>query len=107
MNGSCAVCWGDMESSAPAGQSGADREPQGSRAEAAAEAAKEDAEESGPGQSLPCGHAFHRACIRRWLKQCHTCAPPSSWRKPVHRCAQQLLWTLRARLPLGLHTALT
>ena len=67
MNGSCAVCWGEMGAPLPrvamrllgAG-------PPGPPAPVDAHA---------PGKALPCGHAFHTACIRRWLTQCHGCAP--------------------------------
>ena len=53
MNGNCAVCWSEMTVllSQP-----------------------EEAEQPGqgqPGKALPCGHAFHESCIKRWLKQCH------------------------------------
>ena len=75
MNGNCAVCWSGM---APAGSDAA-----GSAEEEAEQLEEErqpgsdsidsglDPAVSSTGQALPCGHAFHESCIRRWLAQCH------------------------------------
>lgn len=54
MNGSCAICWSEMH---PA-----------TSAATLAQAAKDAGQVS---KALPCAHAFHNACIQRWLKQCH------------------------------------
>ncbi len=38
---------------------------------AEAEGVEEDDADEGPARTLQCGHAFHEACIRKWLEQCH------------------------------------
>ena len=65
MNNNCAVCWSEMGAPLP-------RAPMllmgaGSPALAALNATPLYA----PGKSLACGHAFHEACIKQWLAQCH------------------------------------
>ena len=67
MNNNCAVCWSEMGAPllrAPMLLMGA-----GSPALAALNATPLYA----PGKSLACGHAFHEACIKQWLAQCHGC----------------------------------
>lgn len=64
MNGSCAVCWGDMGAPLPRAAMQMLGAGGGARPPAPVEALA-------PGKALPCGHAFHTACIRRWLAQCH------------------------------------
>ena len=68
MNNNCAVCWSEMGPPMP-------RAPMllmgaGSPALASLNATPHYA----PGKSLICGHAFHEACIKQWLAQCHGCA---------------------------------
>ncbi|CAL8462140.1 g1671 [Coccomyxa elongata] len=65
MNNNCAVCWSEMGAPMP-------RAPMllmgaGGPGLAALHAAPAHA----PGKSLLCGHAFHEACIKQWLVQCH------------------------------------
>lgn len=65
MNNNCAVCWSEMGPPMP-------RAPMllmgaGSPALASLNATPHYA----PGKSLICGHAFHEACIKQWLAQCH------------------------------------
>ena len=40
-------------------------------AAAEVEGVEEDNADEGPARTLQCGHAFHEACIRKWLEQCH------------------------------------
>ncbi|KAK9906901.1 hypothetical protein WJX75_009933 [Coccomyxa subellipsoidea] len=65
MNNNCAVCWSEMGAPMP-------RAPMllmgaGGPGLAALHAVPAHA----PGKSLLCGHAFHEACIKQWLVQCH------------------------------------
>ena len=63
MNGSCAVCWGEMGAPLPrAAMRLLGAGPPGPPAPLDAHA---------PVKALPCAHAFHTAFIRKWLKQCH------------------------------------
>ena len=67
MNNNCAVCWSEMGPPLP-------RAPlMLMGAGGAGLAALHTAPASAPGKSLPCGHAFHEACIKQWLMQCHGC----------------------------------
>lgn len=75
MERKCAVCWAEMGTPLERAQRrllGAGAAPVGRPGGGAGLGEPGDAP---PGKALPCGHAFHEACIQRWLAQCHGRAP--------------------------------
>ncbi len=82
MERKCAVCWAEMGTPLERAQRrllGAGAAPVGRPGGGAGLGEPGDAP---PGKALPCGHAFHEACIQRWLAQCHGCAPYPPLRAP-------------------------
>ena len=65
-NASCAVCWGAM-----GGPSLAAAAPMRLLGAGGPAIAARGGRVRSRGKALPCGHAFHGACIKRWLAQCH------------------------------------
>ncbi len=94
MNNNCAVCWSEM------GPPLMPRAPlilMGAGGSALAHL--HTAPQSLPGKSLPCGHAFHEACIKQWLVQCHGCAAallPKPRRLIRHRTSATLRQVVQA-----------
>ena len=87
MEHKCAVCWAEMGTPLERAQ----RRLLGAGAAYVGRGriGDEVAGEAPPGKALPCGHAFHEACIQRWLAQCHG-RVPSRFLLP-HRCLLLLI----------------
>ena len=85
MNGNCAVCWSEMTFPAPPQAPPLARAPlrlMGAGGGSALASLHPPPAPPVPGRALPCGHAFHEACIKQWLVQCHRCAPSCCCRLP-------------------------